>query len=74
MAYTETKSKGSSTEKQVYSGQDPKTGFSRFIGSAKPSKGRKAAKSAETSIFEDVGIAVSEFYEKAKTTYKDYVK
>jgi len=74
VAYTETKSKGSSTVKQVYSGQDPKTGFSRFIGSAKPSKGRKAAKSAETSIFEDVGIAVSEFYEKAKTTYKDYVK
>ena len=74
MAYTETKSKGSSTVKQVYSGQDPKTGFSRFIGSAKSSKGRKASRSAETSIFEDVGIAVSEFYKKAKTAYKDYVK
>ena len=73
MAYTETKSKGSSTVKQVYSGQDPKTGFSRFIGSAKSSKGRKASRSAETSIFEDVGIAVSGFYKKAKTAYKDLI-
>jgi hypothetical protein len=71
VAYTETKSKGSSTVKQVYSGQDPKTGFSRFIGSAKSSKGRKASRSAETSIFEDVGIAVSKAYEKVKATYKD---
>ena len=58
----------------MYSGQDPKTGFSRFIGSAKSSKGRKASKSAETSIFEDVGIAVSKAYEKVKSTYEDYVK
>ena len=70
MAYTETKSK---SVKQVYTGQDPKTGFSRYIGSAKSSKGRKASKSAETSIFEDVGIAVSEFYKKAKTAYKDLI-
>ena len=68
MAYTETKSK---SVKQIYTGQDPKTGFSRFIGSAKSSKGRKASKSAETSIFEDVGIAVSKAYEKVKATYKD---
>ena len=71
MAYTETKTK---SVKQIYSGQDPKTGFSRFIGSAKSSKGRKASRSAETSVFEDVGIAVSKFYKKAKTAYKDYVK
>ena len=71
MAYTETKSK---SVKQIYTGQDPKTGFSRFIGSAKSSKGRKASKSAETSIFEDVGIAVSKAYEKVKSTYEDYVK
>tara|TARA_R100001460_G_scaffold76900_1_gene117894 strand:+ start:676 stop:891 length:216 start_codon:yes stop_codon:yes gene_type:complete len=70
VAYTETKSK---SVKQVYTGQDPKTGFSRYIGSAKSSKGRKASKSAETSIFEDVGIAVSEFYKKAKTAYKDLI-
>ena len=70
MAYTETKSK---SVKQIYTGQDPKTGFSRFIGSAKSSKGRKASKSAETSIFEDVGIAVSKAYEKVKSTYKDLI-
>ena len=70
MAYTETKTK---SVKQIYSGQDPKTGFSRFIGSAKSSKGRKASRSAETSVFEDVGIAVSKAYEKVKSTYKDLI-
>ena len=57
MAYTETRSKGSSKVKQVYTGQDPKTGFSRFIGSAKSSRGRKAASSTEKSYLEQ-GIEI----------------
>ena len=61
MAYTETSTRGSSTVKRVYSGQDPKTGFSRFIGSSKSSKGRKAASSAEKSWYEKAGIAVSDY-------------
>ena len=61
MAYTETSSRGSSTVKRVYSGQDPKTGFSRFIGGTKSSKGRKAANSAEKSIFEKAGIAIKNY-------------
>ena len=61
MAYTETKSKGSSTVKQVYTGQDPKTGFSRFIGGTKSSRGRKAASSAEKSWYEKAGIAIKDY-------------
>jgi len=54
MAYTETKSK---SVKQIYTGQDPKTNFSRFIGSAKSSRGRKAASSTEKSYLEQ-GIKI----------------
>jgi len=54
VAYTETKSK---SVKQIYTGQDPKTSFSRFIGSAKSSRGRKAASSAEKSYLEQ-GIKI----------------
>jgi len=49
VAYTETKTK---SVKQIYSGHDPKTGFSRFIGSSKSSRGRKASSSAEKSYLQ----------------------
>lgn len=61
MAYTETSTRGSSTVKRVYSGEDPKKGFSRFIGGTKSSRGRKAASSAEKSFFEKAGIAVRDY-------------
>ena len=32
MAYTETSSRGSSTVRRVYSGEDPNKRFSRFFG------------------------------------------
>ena len=61
MAYTETSSRGSSTVKRVYSGEDPKKGFSRFIGGTKSSRGRKAASSAEKSWYEKAGIAIKDY-------------
>ena len=61
MAYTETSTRGSSTVKRVYSGQDPKKGFSRFIGGTKSSRGRKAASSAEKSWYEKAGIAIKDY-------------
>jgi hypothetical protein len=59
--YLEKSSRGHSTVGRYYSGQDPKTGFSRFIGGTKSSKGRKAANSAEKSIFERAGIAIKDY-------------
>ena len=59
--YLEKSSKGHSTVGRYYTGEDPKKGFSRFIGSSKSSKGRKAASSAEKSWYEKAGIAVRDY-------------
>ena len=59
--YLEKSSKGHSTVGRYYTGQDPKKGFSRFIGGTKSSRGRKAASSAEKSWYEKAGIAIKDY-------------
>ena len=79
MAYTETSSRGSSTVRRVYSGEDPNKRFSRFFGVGdKPSRGRKAASSAEKSWYEELGASISDVAEDTvdaiKKTYKDLTR
>ena len=60
--YLEKSSKGHSTVGRYYSGEDPNKRFSRFFGVGdKPSRGRKAASSAEKSWYEKAGIAVRDY-------------
>ena len=79
MAYTETSSRGSSTVRRVYSGEDPNKRFSRFFGVGdKSSRGRKAASSAEKSWYEELGASISDVAEDTvdaiKKTYKDLTR
>ena len=79
MAYTETSSRGSSTVRRVYSGEDPHKRFSRFFGVGdKSSRGRKAASSAEKSWYEELGASVSdvaeEMIDSVRSTYNRWTK
>ena len=62
MGYIEKSDRGHSRVGRYYSGEDPNKRFSRFFGVGdKPSRGRKAASSAEKSWYEKAGIAVRDY-------------
>ena len=77
--YLEKSSKGHSRVGRYYSGEDPNKRFSRFFGVGdKPSRGRKAASSAEKSWYEELGASVSdvaeEMIDSVRSTYNRWTK
>ena len=79
MGYIEKSDRGHSRVGRYYSGEDPNKRFSRFFGVGdKPSRGRKAASSAEKSWYEELGASISDVAEDTvdaiKKTYKDLTR